>query len=247
MEEQPPMDEPTARNSTREYSRFSRVLSRPTPSPPPRHAAEETSLPALPEPSYGSSEEEEKPNTLSSRQASLFRSPSKSVSRGDVTSRERSSIRETVSSQNTTEYRDAKSDISKSRETSRRTVSPNQSRSARFDITPDPVRVSKAHVSTPTRPNASVVAPTPHPPGRWYSPAKGSKPARSSPLAAAREQSLMESEGDISIHRLRVSPRKVSASPKASPRQMEKVTEEDEGNSSFLSRLPGLSRIIAKK
>ena len=258
-EDPPAATDRSLRNSTKDYSRLSRVLSRPTPSPPPQNSMEDTSLPALPEPSYDSSEEDEKRDTLSSRQASLFRSPSHSLSRGGSTSREKTPrLEEPNASHETTLYRDAKSSLNRSRDTlkardiSRHTTSPNQSRSVRMDVTPlDPIRVNTVHMSTPTRLNTSVAAPTPHPPGKWYSPVKGSKPTRSSPLARKEDQSLMASEGDISIHRLRISPaRKSLVSPEPSPmlpKEMEKVTDEDEGNSSFLSRLPGLTRMVAKK
>jgi len=211
VEEPPPVEEETVRDRT-SSNRFSRILSRPTPSPPRRMALEDTSLPALPEPSYSSSDEQV--NTVSSRQASLFRSPSKPLRKASP----------------------AKS--------SHRTTHTSSRHPAQLDIAPpEPIQVGLTHVSTPTRGNITLTAmPTPHPPGRWVSPARSTTPLKRSPLARVRDDSTV-SAGDVSLHRLRISPSKAPAPMKAAVAKEEAA---EEGHSSFLERIPGLSRIMGK-
>jgi len=217
VEEPPPREEATVRDRT-SSNRFSRVLSGPTPSPR-RVAPEDTSLPALPEPSYSSSEEQI--NTVSSRQASLFRSPSKSLRQASPAK------------------------VSPAKASPKGATITSRHPAAQLDIAPpEPIRVGLTHVSTPPRGNATLTAmPTPHPPGRWFSPARSTTPLKRSPLARTRDDS-MESAGDVSVHRLRVSPRK-AASPKMAAIPETDVV--DEGNSSFLGRIPGLSRMVRKR
>lgn len=202
-------------------SRLSRVLSRPKSSPKRKTSRDlDTSLPPLPEPSYDSSEEDNKADKISSRQASLFRSPTRTLLR---------------------EQKSLSTSRSFTREPSRRSVSPNSTSASQVYIAPpEPIRVGMAHVSTPVKANATLSVPTPHPPGRWYSP--GVK--KSSPLSREVEQSLSVNE-DVSVHRLKLSPAKKSPSPR---KETIKLTEEDEtiGESSFIGRIPGLSRMIAK-
>lgn len=219
----PPVLERTLRDTSRNTGRLTRVLSHPRSSPrriPSREM--EDSLPALPEPSYDSSEEETKPTTMSSRQESLFRSPSRDIPREASGSASRSFTRNT----------------------SRRSVSPNLSRVEEVQFAPpEPITVGMGHVSTPVKGNVTLNVPTPHPPGRWYSPSV----KKSSPLAKNVDAGLLSNNEDVSIHRLRLSPaKKASPSPKRSPTKAVEAEDDSFVASSFIGRIPGLSRMIAK-
>ena len=98
-----------------------------------------------------------------------------------------------------------------------------------------------ARYSTPVK-EANVTLsgqPTPHPPG-WYTTGK-SKTVRTSPRQ-------VEEASPVAIHKLKLSPAKPKSPRKfASPQSPERKEEEvDEGNSSFLGRIPVISKLITK-
>ena len=212
-------EERSTRNSSHSSGRLSRVLRQSTvASNSPTRDVSEESLPPLPEPSF--EEDEDSVHTAPSRPASLFRSPSKS--RSYLTP---------VKSPNPTQT---------SQPSINRKVSPNISRFKNVEFAPpEPIHVGMVQVSTPVRTVPTTTTATPHPPGRWYTP---NKAHTASPLARVADTT---EDADVSVHRLRISPAK-KASVKQSP-SVEPTVGGDEGDSSFLGRIPGLSRMIAKR
>ena len=95
-----------------------------------------------------------------------------------------------------------------------------------------------ALLSTPTRsvPDArdTTTALTPHPPGRWHhSPAQGKGSVRFSPLrpSGPSDKDRSFDSGEVSIHRLKLSPAKTRSPKKEVP------FEAANGDSSFVRRL----------
>ncbi|WRT66680.1 uncharacterized protein IL334_003640 [Kwoniella shivajii] len=92
-------------------------------------------------------------------------------------------------------------------------------------------------ISTPTKlqnPNMSTI-PTPKPPGAWQSTPRNKVRFNPSPLSRSPIKPDTPSQEGVSVHRLRVSPRR---SPKAKDNDKEK-SKDDIGDSSFLGRLAG--------
>lgn len=169
-------------------------------------------LPDLPRPELSHSVDDgDEIDTLSSRRASLFRSSP--------------------------------------RANSRRSLSPSFAsirRSQDLSIPPQhPIRVGMALLSTPQQspsiPATAILASTPHPPGRWQSSPASTKanvrfssPRSAEPKGADRDLNA----GDVSIHRLKLSPAK-TRSPK------KHILAESAGpDTSFLRRL---SRVASQK
>ena len=191
-----------------------------------RRQSDDISLPALPEPDVSTSPEQEEVDTLSSRQAALFRSTSTSLSR--------SAIRQPSSSPG------AKSPPQ--RPTPH--TSPSNHSPSRF-IRPDasfhlsPVKVGMA-LHTPQKTHDTSVGPTPRPPGAWRDTpvfARTEQSVRfSSPLAS--EQTHQDQSEDISVHRLKLSP---ARSPKRSPKSKSPSKSRDDlegdADTSFTARL----------
>lgn len=183
-----------------------------------RALPEQPSLPALPTPDLSqTADEEDEIDTLSSRRASLFRSTSRSSPRP-------------------------------SQSPSLASIRKNQE----LSIPPQgPIRVGMTMVSTPLRstsdPANTTSGFTPHPPGRWHSPSQSKGNVRFSPLGLARtveaDRSLTSAsgEGEVLIHRLKLSPAK-----ERSPRkeQMQAQSGPVDGDTSFLRRL---SRAVTRR
>lgn len=134
--------------------------------------------------------------------------------------------RRTLSSRQTTMFRSPvkRSPRKGTPEPSLRDVEPKQSPStSRSRVVVDTPRKGISNTGN-TRYSA-----TPHPPGRWAAtPRVRIESPKQSPASSA-----------VGIHRLKLSPRKPA-------RAEQKDGEGDEGNSSFLGRIPGLSRLVAK-
>jgi hypothetical protein len=219
---------------SRSHGRLSRVLKQPTPSPSrsiSRPAQDESSLPALPEPSVEEEEEEERIDKMSSRQASLFRSPSRTASRSTL------SVGRDVTANMSKDV--SWKSFSGTRSLLRHSLPPAIEKVQRADTSTR----GSVQFSTPVKESTALPVATPHPPGRWYSPSKNQ---RTTTVASTSTREQSEDERDISIHHLRVSPGK-KASPKRATDVVQPKLEEQVEDSSFLGRIPGLSRMVAKR
>ena len=168
--------------------------------------AKDDSLPALPIPSESDTTDEEGALTLSARRAAMFRSPSKSSSQTPRSTSDRfSSVLSKLHSDPGTVQEGEVDDEATSR---------RQREQTPIQTFQDEVSLSKKK--------------TPHPPGRWFSPARDRSSLPSSlnkplPVDPADEVALLEG----------------SPSPQ-SPAKMT-LAAENPGNSSFLARLKNLS------
>ncbi|KAL7423966.1 mitochondrial distribution and morphology [Cryptotrichosporon argae] len=107
-----------------------------------------------------------------------------------------------------------------------------------------PPRVSLTHEAqraTPPRRPDTLAAPTPKPPGAWYTPSAKSSAVRFSPL-----RNEVDDTGDFSIHRIRLSPHK----PKV--QEDEAVVDDGDADRSWTARLskavslPKASRAVSE-
>ncbi|KAK4684929.1 hypothetical protein P7C73_g5231, partial [Tremellales sp. Uapishka_1] len=215
----------------------------------------EERLPALPEPEEIQADDEEE--QVSSRRRTFFRSPLRPVPRDSVSpQRTPTSPRllpgdlDRLGSPSSNPNNPPRPDTS----SSYRTTSASSSRFHSISLSPSthtlqippqpPIKVNML-LSTPTRPNTTISGNTPKPPGGWaFTPAGAKSKVRftPSPSKLKANESVESTIGDVSIHRLRLSPAKVKPIP---PIKEEVV--EAEADTSWSGKLSVLKKSLSRK